>query len=69
VTAVVSLAPGRIAPSLEELRAHCAPHLADYKLPKALVVAREIVRSPSGKPDYAWAKEHAIRHMETRHAS
>jgi fatty-acyl-CoA synthase len=69
VTAVVSLAPGRITPSLEELRAHCAPHLADYKLPKGLVVAREIVRSPSGKPDYVWAKEHAVRHTETRHAS
>jgi len=59
VTAVVSLRPGRDAPPLEELRAHCAPHLADYKIPKAVVVAPEIVRSPSGKPDYEWAKRHA----------
>jgi acyl-CoA synthetase (AMP-forming)/AMP-acid ligase II len=59
VTAVVSPAPGRAAPALDELRAHCAPHLADYKVPKALVAAPEIVRSPSGKPDYDWAKRHA----------
>ena len=59
VTAVVSLRPGREAPKVEELRAHCAPHLADYKIPKAVVVAPEIVRSPSGKPDYEWAKRHA----------
>jgi len=59
VTAVVSLRPGRDAPPLEELRAHCAAHLADYKIPKAVVVAPEIVRSPSGKPDYEWAKRHA----------
>jgi acyl-CoA synthetase (AMP-forming)/AMP-acid ligase II len=59
VTAVVSLRPGSAAPTVEELRAHCAAHLADYKVPKALVVAPEIVRSPSGKPDYGWAKEHA----------
>jgi fatty-acyl-CoA synthase len=59
VTAVVSVHPGRTAPKIDELRAHCAPFLADYKIPKALVVAPEIVRSPSGKPDYEWAKRHA----------
>jgi acyl-CoA synthetase (AMP-forming)/AMP-acid ligase II len=59
VTAVVSLTPGSTAPALETLRAHCARHLADYKVPKALVTAAEIVRSPSGKPDYAWAREYA----------
>jgi fatty-acyl-CoA synthase len=56
VTAVVSLKPGHAAPSLAALRAHCAPHLADYKIPRALVIAPEIARSPSGKPDYEWAK-------------
>jgi fatty-acyl-CoA synthase len=59
VTAVVSLRPGAATPSLEAVRAHCDPHLAGYKVPKALVTAQEIVRSPSGKPDYAWAKEFA----------
>jgi fatty-acyl-CoA synthase len=59
VTAVVALRPGATAPAAEALRAHCAPFLADYKIPKAVVVAPEIVRSPSGKPDYEWAKRHA----------
>ena len=68
VTAVVSLAPGAVAPTIEVLRAHCAQHLADYKLPKAIVLAPEIVRSPNGKPDYAWAKEHAARQAEARNA-
>ncbi|HJQ84176.1 MAG TPA: AMP-binding protein, partial [Candidatus Binatia bacterium] len=68
VTAVVSLAPGTSGLGVEELRAHCAPHLADYKLPKALVVAAAITRSPSGKPDYVWAKEHATRALESAHA-
>ena len=59
VTAVVSLRDRGASPTVEELRAHCAPHLADYKIPRAVVVAAEIVRSPSGKPDYAWAKAFA----------
>jgi acyl-CoA synthetase (AMP-forming)/AMP-acid ligase II len=68
VTAVVSLAPGTATLLLDELRAHCAPHLADYKVPKAVVLAPEIARSPSGKPDYTWAKEHAMRALEGAHA-
>jgi 3-oxocholest-4-en-26-oate---CoA ligase len=68
VTVVVSLEPGASSPSLEELRAHCAAHLADYKVPKAVVVAPDIGRSPSGKPDYFWAKEHAMRELEGVHA-
>jgi fatty-acyl-CoA synthase len=60
VTAVVSLRAGADLPSIEALRAHCDPHLAGYKLPKAVVAAPEIVRSPSGKPDYAWAKQFAL---------
>src|SRR5438034_4216232 len=62
VTAVVSLRPGAPLPSVAELRAHCAPHLADFKIPRAVLGAPEIVRSPSGKPDYAWAAEHARAH-------
>jgi 3-oxocholest-4-en-26-oate---CoA ligase len=60
VTAVVSLRSGAEAPTVEAIRAHCDPHLAGYKLPKAVVTAPEIVRSPSGKPDYAWAKQFAL---------
>jgi fatty-acyl-CoA synthase len=59
VTAVMAIAPGSHAPTLEELRAHCAPHLADYKLPKGIVVVPEVARSPNGKPDYEWAKRAA----------
>jgi fatty-acyl-CoA synthase len=68
VTAVVSLQPGNAALALDDLRAHCGPHLADYKVPKALVLAPEIVRSPSGKPDYAWAKSQAAAAREGRGA-
>ena len=34
----------------------CAPQLADYKAPRDLVLVDAIVRSPSGKPDYRWAR-------------
>jgi acyl-CoA synthetase (AMP-forming)/AMP-acid ligase II len=37
-----------------------AQYLARYKLPKATVVVGEMVRSPSGKPDYRWAKARAM---------
>jgi acyl-CoA synthetase (AMP-forming)/AMP-acid ligase II len=57
VTAVVSVR-GPV-PTLEELRTHCTGQLADYKMPRGLIVAPEIVRSPSGKPDYVWAKKFA----------
>jgi hypothetical protein len=29
-------------------------------VPRALVLVHEIVRSPSGKPDYRWARARAI---------
>ena len=56
VVAVVAVTPG-LEVDLEELRAVGAEHLARYKLPKDLVVVDQISRSPSGKPDYAWARE------------
>jgi len=61
VTALVSVTPGSAPPTVAELRAHCAAELADYKLPKAVVIVPEIVRSPSGKPDYVWALDYAGR--------
>ena len=33
-----------------------ARHIARYKLPKGIVFVDEIVRSPSGKADYRWAR-------------
>jgi fatty-acyl-CoA synthase len=56
VVAVVALRAGHHAEA-EELRATVAEHLARYKLPKAVVFRPTIARSPSGKPDYAWARD------------
>ena len=55
VVAVVAPVEGREV-SLEDLRATGAEHLARYKLPKAVILTGAISRSPSGKPDYAWAR-------------
>ena len=54
VTAVVQPRDGE-APTLEDLDAHCRSHVAGYKVPKELHLVAEVVRSPSGKPDYPWA--------------
>jgi len=55
VTAIVKLRQGA-QPSEDALRAVCEQHIARYKLPRAFVFVDEIVRSPSGKADYRWAK-------------
>ena len=50
-------APGRgRAPSRDALGAHCREHLAGYKAPREVHLVEEVVRSPSGKADYTWAK-------------
>ena len=41
---------------LATLQEHCRPHLAGYKLPRAVHVVASIARTPAGKPDYAWAR-------------
>ena len=56
VVAIVRLREGESA-SEQELLSECAKHLARYKFPKAFLFLDEIVRSPSGKADYRWAKE------------
>jgi 3-oxocholest-4-en-26-oate---CoA ligase len=56
VVAVVSVRPGREAPDIEALREHCRARLAAYKCPRDIVFVDEVVRSPSGKPDYGWAR-------------
>jgi len=55
VAAVVAARTGR-SPSLDHLRGHCERRIARYKLPRLLVEVPLVVRSPSGKPDYAWAR-------------
>lgn len=56
VAAVVQLRQNKKALTLEAVQAHCRTRLAGYKIPRALVLADRIQRSPSGKADYRWAK-------------
>lgn len=56
VAAVVQPRQGH-TPTLEELVEECRKHIAGYKIPKELHLVDEVVRSPSGKPDYVWAKK------------
>ncbi|WP_424860360.1 acyl-CoA synthetase [Streptomyces sp. MMS24-I29] len=56
VAAVVQLREGAPEPSLDDVQAHCRARLAGYKIPRRLVIARQIQRSPSGKADYRWAR-------------
>jgi 3-oxocholest-4-en-26-oate---CoA ligase len=58
VVAVISLREGAKVAE-EDLLEEAAKRLARYKLPKAFVFRDEILRSPSGKADYRWAKEQA----------
>ena len=54
VAAVVQPREGE-SPSVDDLAAHCREHVAGYKVPKEVHLVPEVVRSPSGKPDYPWA--------------
>ncbi|MEU1439473.1 acyl-CoA synthetase [Streptomyces sp. NPDC005786] len=56
VAAVVQVREGADAPSLDDVQAHCRTRLAGYKIPRHLVIAPQIQRSPSGKADYRWAR-------------
>ncbi|MEV2262028.1 acyl-CoA synthetase [Streptomyces anulatus] len=56
VAAVIQLRQNTEALTLEAVQAHCRTRLAGYKIPRALVLADRIQRSPSGKADYRWAK-------------
>jgi fatty-acyl-CoA synthase len=63
VTAVVRRRAGQSV-SAEELRETAGRHLAAFKLPRAFVFVDELVRSPSGKPDYRWAREAALAGLD-----
>ncbi|MER5767829.1 acyl-CoA synthetase [Streptomyces sp. NPDC001985] len=63
VAAVVQTRAGAPAPDLAEIQAHCRTRLAGYKIPRRLVIAPEIRRSPSGKADYRWARAVAVAAM------
>jgi len=55
VTAVVACR-GDAKPTAEELHDFCKTQLAAYKAPRGVVHVDALVRSPSGKADYRWAK-------------
>ncbi len=59
VVAVVKARPGA-TPDAGELAEHARATIAGYKVPRAIVVVDEMVRSPSGKADYRWAKATAV---------
>ena len=46
---------------LNDLKNSCKTYVASYKFPKELKFVKKIKRSPSGKPDYLWAKDQAIK--------
>jgi acyl-CoA synthetase (AMP-forming)/AMP-acid ligase II len=55
VAAVVQPVAGA-SPTLDELADHCRTQLAPFKVPRRLVLVATVRRSPSGKPDYRWAR-------------
>ncbi len=59
VTALVRLRDG-VRVDETELRRAAGEHLAPYKVPKAFVFVEELVRAPSGKADYRWARARAL---------
>ena len=59
MTAVVQPRAGA-RPERDELVEFASQYLARYKLPKTVVLVDDMVRSPSGKPDYRWARARAI---------
>ena len=57
VVAIVRPREGVEVSAEASLLSEAARHIARYKLPKRFVFVDEIVRSPSGKADYRWARQ------------
>ena len=55
VAAVVQPREGA-KPTLDDVQSHCRTKIAGYKVPRELHIVDQLQRSPSGKPDYRWAK-------------
>ena len=60
VTAVVQPRPGAAPHARRPRRAHPGPAGVGTRRRASLVLVDEIVRSPSGKPDYRWARATAV---------
>ena len=58
VVAIVALDPGAEADGAR-LRSECAERIARYKAPRAFLFVDSVQRHPSGKADYAWARQRA----------
>jgi acyl-CoA synthetase (AMP-forming)/AMP-acid ligase II len=58
VAALIQPRPGH-TPDLAELESHVRTQLAGYKVPRTVWLVEQITRTPSGKPDYAWAHRYA----------
>jgi 3-oxocholest-4-en-26-oate---CoA ligase len=56
---VVATRPGHEV-TLPAIEAFCRASIAGYKIPRHLRVVDQVVRQPSGKPDYRWAREAAL---------
>jgi len=65
VCALVQARPG-VEPSLASIQEHCRAKIAGFKVPREVHLVERVVRSPSGKPDYRWAKETAVAKSEAR---
>jgi acyl-CoA synthetase (AMP-forming)/AMP-acid ligase II len=63
VVAVVQVRDGVAPPAFEDLDAQVRTLIAGYKAPRDVVFVDAIVRSPSGKPDYRWAKTTATQQV------
>jgi fatty-acyl-CoA synthase len=59
VIAVVQVRPGT-QPTLADIQEHLRGNLASFKIPRGVVPVAQVMRSPSGKPDYRWARAAAI---------
>jgi acyl-CoA synthetase (AMP-forming)/AMP-acid ligase II len=57
VVAVISVRPLSTEVTDEELVDHARRHIAGYKVPRRWVRVAHCERLPTGKPDYAWARQ------------
>ncbi len=64
VVAVVQSRPGE-RPTLEDIQSYARNKMAGYKVPRQVVLVDEVVRSPSGKADYRWARDLASQPVAT----
>lgn len=60
VAAVVEARPATVV-DVPDVDAFARKHLAGYKCPKQWFLCDKIERQPSGKPDYKWAQEFALK--------